>query len=90
MLSREETLQNFSVLAWRIASPGKFNGEMLYVPHFWDAFLEGGADFDIGRSVGFNLTPEDRKLWPELGKRRRRLWLYRDDEGNIQEVRRRK
>ena len=30
-----------------ITSPGKFEGEMAYVPYFWDLVLEGFSDEEI-------------------------------------------
>ena len=38
----------------RIRSPGKFEGEMLYVPHFWDAGMSGLADRDNGEIMRTN------------------------------------
>ena len=68
-----------------IRSPGKFEGEMLYVPHFWDVFLDGLADRDNGRVLGFDVTPEDKVEFPEL-KRRRTVKLVENDQGFVVEV----
>jgi hypothetical protein len=69
----------------RINSPGKFEGEMVYMPYFWDAYLDGFADDDDGETLSFNITPEDREQFPELGCRRT-LQLYVRDDGFVCEV----
>lgn len=66
-----------------ITSPGMFEGEMLYVPHYWEMFLEGFADRDDGKVLGFDILPEDRQQFPELGKRRRTVKLYQRDDGFV-------
>lgn len=49
-----------------IRSPGKFEGEMLYVPYFWQAYLNGGADNDDGEYLRFDVNEHDLALYPEL------------------------
>jgi hypothetical protein len=68
-----------------IRSPGKFEGEMLYVPYFWDAFLNGCADRDDGKVLGFDVTVDDKKEFPEL-KRRRTVKILEDSNGFVVEV----
>ena len=51
-----------------VARPGKFEGEEMYVPYFWDLFLEGCADEDDGNVAMFRVTDEDRALFPELAR----------------------
>lgn len=65
-----------------IRSPGQFEGERVYVPHFWDLFLNGQADRDDGRVLGFDVTADDRKEFPEL-KGRRTVRLYQRDDGFV-------
>ncbi len=50
-----------------ISSPGKFEGEPVYAPFFWDTLLEGGADEELedGAAV-FYVTTEERREFPEL------------------------
>jgi hypothetical protein len=68
-----------------IRSPGKFEGEMLYVPYYWDAYLNGLADQDSGGVIGFDVSAEDRKLFPELG-RKRTVRLHERDDGFVEEL----
>jgi len=69
----------------RIQSPGKFESEMLYVPAYWEAGLEGLADEDDGNVYVFELGPEDRKEFPELGKMKK-LRLVESEQGFVSEV----
>lgn len=86
-MNRQEILNEYNVSKEGvILSPGKFEGEMLYVPHYWGIFLEGCADRDDGKVLGFNISFEDRVQFPELGKRRRTVKLYQRDDGFVCEV----
>lgn len=67
----------------RITDPGKFEGEMIYVPYFWGLGLEGFADHDDGKVFRFRITPEDRAAFPELPKRRRVIRLIESDTGFV-------
>jgi hypothetical protein len=69
----------------RIRRPGKFEGEMLYVPYFWDVYLNGFADRDDGKVLGFDILPEDKAIFPEL-KKRRTVKLVETDNGFVCEV----
>lgn len=69
----------------RITQLGKFEGQMIYVPHFWDAYLNGCADRDDGTVLGFDITPEDRAAFPELPARKRTIRLRETDSGFVVE-----
>jgi len=85
-MKRSEVLREFKVSrSGRIESPGKFEGEMLYVPAFWEAGLEGFADGDDGRVYTFRLTADDKQEFPELGKKRT-LKLAESDQGFVYEI----
>jgi len=49
-----------------ISNPGKFEGEHLSTPYFWNLGLEGWADNDDGTTYSFHLTNSDREKFPEL------------------------
>ena len=53
-----------------ITSPGKFEGEMYYVPYYYDLWLQGSYDRDYTEDnilyTVFILSIEDCKLFPEL------------------------
>ncbi len=85
-MDRGQIIQEYNVDEHgRIRRPGKFEGEMLYVPYFWDVFLNGFADRDDGKVIGFDLTKEDKLLFPEL-KKKRTLRLTETDQGFVVEV----
>ena len=71
-MTRAEVLAQYDVDAnGIIKSPGKFEGEMLYVPALWDIVLDGGSDDeqdDDGLWVStINVDAELRAEWPEIG-----------------------
>jgi hypothetical protein len=45
-MTRVDIEMDYKVVNGRIRNPGKFEGEMLYVPYFWEAYLNGCADSD--------------------------------------------
>ena len=53
-----------------ITSPGKFEGEPVWVPQMWDECLEGGSDEDkqVGEVLYSLMTPnpDEKDAWPEL------------------------
>jgi hypothetical protein len=51
-----------------IVTPGKFAGQMLYVPYFWDRYQCGCADDTTAGFITFFITEGDRKEFPELGQ----------------------
>ncbi len=71
--------------AGTVADPGKFEGEAIYVPYYWDVYVNGGADRDDGRVLGFDIVAEDKALFPEL-KRRRTVKLIEDEQGFVREI----
>ena len=68
-----------------VKHPGKFEGEARYVPYYWEAFLNGCADRDDGEVLGFDVTAEDKEIFPEL-KRRRTVNILEDTNGFVCEV----
>lgn len=54
----------------RITSPGKFEGELNYVPYLWDAVLNGFGTIVDGEgdnvTTRLELTPDDKLHWPNL------------------------
>lgn len=81
-MNRTQIEQEYAVENGRITTPGKFEGEAVYVPYFWDAYLNGFADRDNGTVLGFDVTAEDKKLFPEL-KGRRTVKLYERSDGFV-------
>lgn len=81
-MTRQEIESQYKVENGIIRSPGKFEGEPVYAPYFWEALLDGMADKDDGKSAVFYITQEDKEQFPEL-KRRRAVRLFQDDNGFV-------
>jgi hypothetical protein len=68
-MTREELERQYAVNKnGVIVTPGKFAGQMLYVPYFWDRYLGGLADDTTAGFITFFITDDDRKEFPELGQ----------------------
>ena len=68
-----------------ICTPGKFESECIYVPYYWDQYLQGCASGDDGDVLWFEISKEERKWFPQL-KRRRTVRLRETDQGFVEEV----
>jgi hypothetical protein len=88
-MTRAEILSAYDVDAnGRITSPGKFEGEPIFAPHFWDCGLSGFSDSDNGSVFTFKITKADSEHteFPELKKwlgRSRSLRLREDSQGFV-------
>ena len=89
-MTREETFRNYKVENDRIVSPGKFEGEPVFAPYFWEIGLEGFADSDNGKVYGFRLKlngqDKGNPFLPELRRwlgRKRSLKLSQDSQGFV-------
>lgn len=66
-MSRREILANYDIdNNGVITSLGKFEGEMLYVPYFWEIGLDGCADEDEDGVFTFDIDEDDLAEFPEL------------------------
>ena len=75
-MTREEILSAYKVNEHgMITSPGKFEGEMIYAPYFYELWNEGDGEdiyMDNGEDGGeiiftsFKVSDEDRATFPEL------------------------
>lgn len=82
------TLENYQHDGKRITSPGKFEGEPIFAPAYWQLGLEGFADHDDGKTYTFKFTNgcDDFKVWPELKQwlgRKRTLRIYEGETGFV-------
>jgi hypothetical protein len=80
-MKRKDVTSDYDIKDGRISSPGKFEGEAVYAPYFYDAYLNGMAD-DEGDRLVFDVTAEDRREFPEL-KNVKRVFLSEDDNGFV-------
>lgn len=84
-MTRQELLAEYDVRDGVIRSPGKFEGEALYVPYFWEFGLQGFSDSedDDGNWV-FSVSDEDRQEFPELAEQGiTRITLSESDSGFV-------
>ncbi len=81
----EPVVKDHDYYADIVSHPGKFEGCAAYVPFYWDEYLDGCADRDDGDVLGFDVTKDDKVIFPEL-KRRRTVKLIETDQGFICEV----
>ena len=86
-MTRKEVLQGYEVDSeGLIVSPGKFEGEMLYVPHFWAVYLDGFAEDMGGGVLRVRVDADDRREFPELGENRRAIRFKELEDGFVWEV----
>jgi hypothetical protein len=82
MKTRKELKKEFDTYAdGIIRSPGKFEGQPLYVPYFW----EQKPDAIKGNVMCYEVLPKDKSEFPEL-KGRKVIKLIEDDMGFVVEV----
>lgn len=75
----------------RITAPGKFEGEPIFAPHYWDMGLQGFSDGDDGKVYTFKFTKQElvnggAKFGPEIQRwlgRKRTLRLREDEQGFV-------
>lgn len=86
-LSRKQIEKDYKVdEKGMIRSPGKFELEMIYVPYFWEIYLEGGGEWDEEKGFAcIDVLEEDRLIFPELGKRER-IRLNESSDGFVGEI----
>jgi hypothetical protein len=84
-MTRKDIEAEYDVLDGTINSPGKFEGEATYVPYFWDAYLNGGADEDDSDVLTFNVDDSDIAEFPELTGRKT-VRILQTDDGFVCEV----
>lgn len=66
-MSRSDIVHRYRVEEGRIQDEGPFQGQMLYVPYFWEAYLRGDAhDVSNDHVVLFGIHAEDLYEFPEL------------------------
>ena len=69
-----------------ITQPGKFEGEPVFAPYYWDLALQGFADADNGKVFVFTFSAEELKALPALKEwlgTRRTIRLSEDSQGFV-------
>lgn len=65
-MKRNDVVESFEHNGLQITQPGKFEGEPIWAPYFWFAYLNGMADEDDGNVITFFVSNEDLDQFPEL------------------------
>jgi len=88
-MTREEILRQYNINEHGIIiSPGKFEGEMIYMPHFYEAYLNGEANYLQDGGISIPIEKKEREEFPELGSKRRKVVAFDiSDDGFIWERR---
>ncbi len=82
-MTRQEVLSAYRVNdRGVIVSPGRFEGEMIYVPHFAEVWLDGGGEDGWGPVDYFDVLSEDKAEFPELGEQRK-VCLAETEDGFV-------
>jgi hypothetical protein len=63
--------------------PGKFEGEPVYAPYFWEITLDGCCDETSEGAFIVPIEPEDRSMFPEIPKRKRSFHVFEDGNGFV-------
>lgn len=71
MLTRETVLSNYKTDSGMITSPGKFEGEPVWLPYLWECVGNGEAALEYERDDGayvsvMGISHADAMLFPEL------------------------
>ena len=73
----------YSIDQWgTIVSPGKFEGEQYYAPHFYQLYLDGAYDDMEDEVYIFNLDEQDWIMFPELNDVKF-VRFYEDSQGFV-------
>jgi hypothetical protein len=86
-MTRRETEDLYRIEDGIIRSPGEFQGQALYIPHFWHRFMDGGGEGDLtaGGMACCAVTAAKAREFPEL-KVGQLVRFYEDETGCIREI----
>ncbi len=83
-MNRQAVEEAYTIENGRITSPGKFEGQKLYVPYFWGKVLEGWQDDeDEDGTPVFFVNDDDRAEFPEIHPKVKQIRLIEQEIGFI-------
>jgi len=89
-MTRAEILSRYDTHDSIVVAPGKFEGEPIYVVHFYEQMLDGGGDETFYGNDGNDIPVEvfvvaagDRTEFPELDDTAV-LWLWERSDGFVE------
>ena len=68
-----------------IICSGKFQDQAVYVPYFYNVWRNGFADLIEGNIAYFRIMKEDKKLFPEIEKKKKVIKL-KISANNVMEI----
>lgn len=77
---RDSIMQEYAVVDGIIISAGKFEGEPVYAPYFYENWNLGGPDGADLEGDYFTVNSADRRIFPELSDALR-VYIWEDDSG---------
>jgi hypothetical protein len=72
-----------------ITNPGKFEGEKIYVPYFWELNLNGEGEYSEKTENSFCVQVDseiDFELFPEIDRKKVEIVMQESSDGFITEV----
>lgn len=82
-MTRTEIEATYKIQNGIIMSPGKFEGEPIYAPYFWDLVMDGGADETEDDGDIFRISAEDRREFPEIDRDTTTIRIWEDGNGFV-------
>jgi len=91
--AKRDIHRDYQIVDGIIKTPGKFEGEMEYVPYYWNLLLNGCSDEEYIHPSGlwwregvvfcrFDIDQDERKVWGDiLGSDH--IWLSESDDGFV-------
>ncbi len=67
MLIRSAIEKAYFVKDGKVQAPGRFQGEPVYVPYYYDQWQHWGADCSSLDMAFFHIEDFEREIFPELG-----------------------
>jgi hypothetical protein len=66
MITRDQILNTYETENDTITTPGKFEGEPIYTPYFYELAMNGAGNIITANSVVFTLAKSDTDQFPSL------------------------
>jgi hypothetical protein len=81
-MTRSEIIAAYVIRRGTIVSPGRFEGQPVFAPYYYEALLSGLADEENDDAAVFDVLQEDVAEFPELASFEK-VFLSEDEQGFI-------
>lgn len=87
-MRRQDVINTYTIENGRITTPGRFEGEPIFLPALWELAMEGLADDEVENEYRFTILAGDplRTEFPELNRwlcRQHVIRVWQNDSGFI-------